>query len=97
VRGRIRINTTLYEEARAKLPSVSEAARDIIIEYAAHGAPISPREVGLGADLQVIIDDEDYRAAKERARLDGIGLREVVELGLTHRLEALHDSDAGAS
>jgi hypothetical protein len=95
VRGHIRVTTRLFDEAKATLPNLSATARDIILDYLENGAVVDPRESRAGTDLQVIIDEDQYRAAQARARSEGLGLREIVELGLTRRLEALHDSDAG--
>jgi hypothetical protein len=95
MRGHVRITTRIYDEAKATLPNLSATARDIIIDYLENGAVVDPRVSRAGTDLQVIIDEDQYRAAQARARNEGLGLREIVELGLARRLEALNGSDAG--
>ena len=91
-RGRIRITPSLYREAKQRLPQeLSDVARDILIDYTANGVPLAPKEPRTGSDLQVFIDESDWLAAQARARSEKLGLREIVEAGLTRRLKALGD------
>lgn len=97
-RGRIRITPSLYREAKLRLPQeLSDVARDILIDYIANGVPLTPKESRTGLDLQVFIEEDDWLAAQARARSEKLGLREVVELGLTRKLRALSDPDPGSS
>lgn len=93
-RGRIRITPSLYREAKERFPQeLSDVARDILIDYTANGVPLAPKEPRAGSDLQVLMDEPDWLAAQARARAEKLGLREVVEAGLTRKLKALDDPD----
>jgi hypothetical protein len=94
-RGRIRITPSLYQEAKRVLPQeLTAVARDIIIDYIANGVQLPPKEPRAGSDLQVLIDEDYWLAAQQRARSENIGLREVVEAGLTRKLRELSEPDA---